>query len=177
VGAGTQTAIATRELARPVPTADGLLPALELVVRSGELIHRAGAIAAASGVVLERSLHPVLFALRARALTIGQLADVLGVRSPTASRHVAVLATKKLVALSTDPGDARLTIVALTDGGRRAVAALADGWSALFDEVLARWNERDRARFAADLARFAADWRALADAHAAGRPAHEEELT
>ena len=79
-----------------------------------------------------RSLTPtqgqVLTALARRpGLTLGQVAEALAVRAPTASDAVATLERKGLVEKTRRPDDARVLALTLTSEGRR-IAEQADRW-------------------------------------------------
>ncbi|GLK77051.1 hypothetical protein GCM10008171_23050 [Methylopila jiangsuensis] len=78
--------------------------------------------------------------------TMGDLADLLRVRPPTASKTVARLAAQGLVERRVAPGDGRVVKVELTEEGRRRAEAVDGVWSALEDEAADGLDGKDRKR-------------------------------
>jgi DNA-binding MarR family transcriptional regulator len=77
------------------------------------------------GVVNQLALHG--------PMSVGDLAEVLGVTHAAVSQTRSALQARRLVASSGDPEDARKTLIALTGAGRRLVTQLAPAWSALVE--------------------------------------------
>lgn len=75
----------------------------------------------------------------------------------TASRHIDALVRQGLVAKSTDPDDARASLVAVTPAGREVMQVLLANRSAAIAPALAAWSERDRGRLVSLLVRLADD--------------------
>jgi DNA-binding MarR family transcriptional regulator len=76
------------------------------------------------GAPLQSSHHPFLAALdQLGPLTVGELAEAVGITQPGATRSVGQMATLGLVEASAAPGDRRRRIVSLTDRGRQLVHA------------------------------------------------------
>jgi DNA-binding MarR family transcriptional regulator len=81
-------------------------------------------LARAEGVDLPAGLFPTIGALdRAGGLTIGELAEALGISQPGATRNVEKLAKRGLVQSVRRAADRRVKAVTLTDRGRTLVLA------------------------------------------------------
>jgi DNA-binding MarR family transcriptional regulator len=79
-------------------------------------------------------------------MTMGDLASILRVRPPTASKTVSRLSALKLVERHTEPGDARVVRVKLTKEGKRKAAAIDALWNEVEAELLAGFDNKDRKR-------------------------------
>ncbi len=79
-------------------------------------------------------------------MTMGELAAILRVRPPTASKTVSRLSALKLVERHTEPGDARVVRVKLTKEGKRKAAAIDALWNEVESELLAGFDNKDRKR-------------------------------
>ena len=79
-------------------------------------------------------------------MTMGELAAVLKVRPPTASKTVSRLAALRLVERHAEPGDARVVRVRLTDEGQRRAAEIEDLWDDVEAELLAGFDGKERKR-------------------------------
>lgn len=79
-------------------------------------------------------------------MTMGDLASILRVRPPTASKTVSRLSSLKLVERHTEPGDARVVRVKLTKEGKRKAAAIDALWDEVEAELLAGFDNKDRKR-------------------------------
>ncbi|SCZ02177.1 MarR family winged helix-turn-helix transcriptional regulator [Microvirga guangxiensis] len=79
-------------------------------------------------------------------MTMGDLAAILRVRPPTASKTVSRLSSLKLVERHTEPGDARVVRVKLTKEGKRKAAAIDAIWDEVEAELLAGFDNKDRKR-------------------------------
>jgi DNA-binding MarR family transcriptional regulator len=119
----------------------------------------------------------VLQALAASgSITMTDLAGMLRVRPPTASRTVSRLKAMGLVERHTEAGDARLVRVRLTAEGERKTAALGELWDAVEREMLDGFDSKERRRLRKLLRRGA---RNLADANGSdlrGLEAADEEV-
>ena len=80
--------------------------------------------------------------LIAGPLTIGALAERLGVTQQAASKSVADLERRGYVERAPDPDDARARLVGLTDRGRGVIAAAREQRAALGGELAERLGER-----------------------------------
>src|SRR3712207_5666887 len=89
----------------------------------------------------------VLQALAAAGLmTMGELANVLRVRPPTASKTVSRLAAQRLVERHPEPDDARIVRVQLTAEGLEKAAAIAGLWEDVETELLDGFDGKERKR-------------------------------
>ena len=89
----------------------------------------------------------VIQALAAQGvMTMGDLATILRVRPPTASKTVSRLTALGLVERRTEPGDARVVRVQLTEAGRERSKQIATLWDEVEDELLEGFDGKDRKR-------------------------------
>ena len=79
-------------------------------------------------------------------MTMGDLAAILRVRPPTASKTVSRLSALKLVERHTEPGDARVGRVKLTKEGKRKAAAIDALWDEVEAELLEGFDNKERKR-------------------------------
>jgi DNA-binding MarR family transcriptional regulator len=108
------------------------------------------------------------------AMTMGELAAILRVRPPTASKTVSRLSTLKLVERHTEPGDARVVRVKLTKEGKRKAAAIEALWDEVEAELLAGFDNKDRKRLRKLLRRAAKNLAGLTGADQTGFEADDE---
>lgn len=66
---------------------------------------------------------------------VGQIATELSVRQPTVTDSVRALETKGLLRRDRDPGDARRSLLSLTESGERVVAEASEADGALVEAV------------------------------------------
>jgi DNA-binding MarR family transcriptional regulator len=98
----------------------------------------------------------VLQALASAGLmTMGELASVLRVRPPTASKTVSRLAALSLVERHAEPEDARIVRVKLTAEGQRRAAAIEQLWDEVESELLRGFDPKERKRLRKFLRRAA----------------------
>ncbi len=89
----------------------------------------------------------VLQALAAsEVLTMGDLAEFLHVKPPTASKTIARLTAQGLVERQNEPGDARVVRVRLTATGAERAVAIERLWDDVEDELLEGFDGKDRKR-------------------------------
>lgn len=90
----------------------------------------------------------VLQALEAHQgrMAMGELAAILRVRPPTASKTVSRLAAMGLVERHAEPGDARIVRVTLTEEGRARASAIERLWDDVEDEMLRGFDPKERKR-------------------------------
>lgn len=117
-----------------LPPADPIAQALTIAARR----HRAAIASELNSIGLFPGQEQVLRLLATRdGMTMGEVADSLKVRPPTASKMVARLAAQTLVERRGASSDARVISVHLTDSGR----ARASGIDALLGAVEERATE------------------------------------
>lgn len=88
-------------------------------------------------------------------MTMGELAAMLRVKPPTASKTVARLSAQGLVERIAEPGDARIVVVRLTPEGANRAAAIERLWEEVEDELLIDFDSKDRKRLRKLLRRVA----------------------
>jgi DNA-binding MarR family transcriptional regulator len=116
----------------------------------------------------------VLQALAAEgAMTMGELAALLHVRPPTASKTVSRLSALKLVERRAEPGDGRVVRVRLTQEGERKAALIEKLWEEVEAEFLDGFDPKDRKRLRKFLRKIAKNLAALTGADPQG---FEDEL-
>jgi DNA-binding MarR family transcriptional regulator len=87
-------------------------------------------------------------------LAIKALADALLLDISTASRQTAALETKGFVEKLSDPNDARVKLLQITELGRQELLAFAKAREAFYAGLLEDWNEEECRQFGESLARF-----------------------
>jgi len=78
----------------------------------------------------------LVIAARTQGLRVGELAALLGVSAPSASRLVRRMETRNLVRATRAPDDRRATIVTVTDAGRDLVQDVMDRRRARIEQAL-----------------------------------------
>ena len=106
-----------------------------------------------SAVALLRQLEP------GEALRLSELSRRLQVALPPLSRQVRTLVDAELITRAPDGADARASLLAITELGRKALARFAEANRALLDKALAGWNDDDLAALAAQMQRLVRDLR------------------
>jgi len=91
-------------------------------------------------------------------LSVGEIADAVGVDQPRASRLVQQSVELDLVRREADPDDARRTRVALTDAGTRLVRGFRGERREAIDSALAAFTDDERAELARLLTKLADSW-------------------
>ena len=91
-------------------------------------------------------------------LSVGEIADAVGVDQPRASRLVQQAVQLDLVRREADPDDARRTRVALTDAGTRLVRGFRGERREAVDAALAGFTDDERAELARLLTKLADSW-------------------
>ena len=91
-------------------------------------------------------------------LSVGEIADAVGVDQPRASRLVQQAVELGLVRREADPDDARRTRVALTDAGTRLVRGFRGERREAIDAALAAFTDDERAELARLLTKLADSW-------------------
>ncbi|MFC8680641.1 MarR family winged helix-turn-helix transcriptional regulator [Microbacterium ureisolvens] len=91
-------------------------------------------------------------------LSVGEIADAIGVDQPRASRLVQQAVELELARREADPDDARRTRVALTDAGTRLVRGFRGERREAIDAALAAFTDAERAELARLLTKLADSW-------------------
>ncbi|GAB2847556.1 MarR family winged helix-turn-helix transcriptional regulator [Microbacterium insulae] len=91
-------------------------------------------------------------------LTVGEIAEAVGVDQPRASRLVQQSVQMDLVRREADPEDARRTRVALTDAGAALVRGFRGERREAIDTALAGFSESEKADLARLLTKLAEAW-------------------
>ena len=112
-----------------------------------------------AGVRLDRAGATLLFKLSAKgdALRVTDLAEILGVDTPTVTRKVQQLERDGMVVRQTDPDDGRASRIRLTPTGRRTIERVRRVRRAWLEQLLQEWDDEDLSTLAELLARFAED--------------------
>jgi DNA-binding MarR family transcriptional regulator len=130
--------------------------ALTRLVRHGMVPRTQAAIAARSGVQVERSTYVLLRRLaECGPVRLSDLAADLGLDVSTVSRQVGRLADRDLVRRAADPDDARAGLLALTPEGRDLLRRVRRGRHAWLADAIDDWSDDDRDRLASLLDRLA----------------------
>ncbi len=91
-------------------------------------------------------------------LSVGEIADAVGVDQPRASRLVQQAVQMQLARREADPEDARRTRVALTDAGAALVRGFRGERREAIDTALASFSDAERADLARLLTKLADSW-------------------
>ena len=91
-------------------------------------------------------------------LSVGEIAEAVGVDQPRASRLVQQSVELGLVRREADPDDARRTRVALTDAGTRLVRGFRGERREAIDAALAAFTDAERTELARLLTKLADSW-------------------
>ena len=110
---------------------------------------------ARSGVDLERAASTLLARVgEHEPARLSDIAAATGVDVSTASRTAARLVEQGYIERSTDPVDARASLLRLTPDGKDALNRLTEARHEWLREILAEFQPADRAQFADLLERF-----------------------
>ena len=119
----------------------------------------------------------VLQALAASGLmTMGELASILRVRPPTASKTVSRLAALGLVERRPEPDDARVVRVKLTEAGLAKAAAIEGLWDDVEAELLDGFDGKDRRRLRKLLRKVARNLAEAAGSDARGLEGSDDDM-
>lgn len=91
-------------------------------------------------------------------LSVGEIAEAIGVDQPRASRLVQQVVDAGLARREADPDDARRTRVALTDEGSKIVRGFRGERRDAIDTALASFSDQERADLARLLGKLAEAW-------------------
>ena len=141
---------------RPVDRFD---EALQTVARSITQVRLHERLLRLAGVRLDRAGATLLFKLSAKgdSLRVTDLAEILGVDTPTVTRKVQQLERDGMVVRQTDPDDRRASRIRLTPAGRRTIERVRRARRAWLEQLLQDWGDDDLSALADLLSRFAED--------------------
>jgi DNA-binding MarR family transcriptional regulator len=153
---------ATIEAAEPGPAVgrfDRFDELMQTVARSVTQVRLHEQLLRLAGVRLDRAGATLLFklALQDDSLRVTDLAEILGVDTPTVTRKVQQLERDGMVVRQTDPDDRRASRIGLTSAGRRTIERVRRARRAWLERILQDWGDDDLSAFAALLGRFAED--------------------
>jgi DNA-binding MarR family transcriptional regulator len=132
---------------------------LQTVARSITQVRLHERLLRLSGVRLDRSGATLLFKLAARgdALRVTDLAEILGVDTPTVTRKVQQLERDGMVVRQSDPDDGRASRIRLSPVGRRTIERVRRARRTWLEALLQEWDDDDLSALTDLLSRFAAD--------------------
>ena len=90
-------------------------------------------------------------------ITVGGVAEAMGVFQPVASRTIAACVESGLLRRTASQADGRRSLLELTEEGEAERRRLAAGQRRAFEEITATWDRADRLQFARYLIRYNRD--------------------
>lgn len=127
---------------------------LTMLFRRAQRVHIMGSHAD-TDIELDRSAYAILCRLDDEGpQRLGALATAFGLDPSTITRQVQSLERARLAERSTDTRDRRVSVLALTESGLRAVQATREHRRGQLRDLLADWPEGDVETFGALLERF-----------------------
>ena len=149
-----ETGVGSRPAALPVDRFD---EALQTVARSITQVRLHERFLRLAGVRLDRAGATLLFKLSAQgdSLRVTDLAEILGVDTPTVTRKVQQLERDGMVVRQTDPDDRRSSRIRLTPAGRRTIERVRRARRSWLEQLLQEWGDDDLSDLADLLSRFA----------------------
>ena len=132
---------------------------LQTVARSITQVRLHERLLGLAGVRLDRAGATLLFKLSAQgeSLRVTDLAELLGVDTPTVTRKVQQLERDGLVVRQTDPDDRRASRIRLTPAARRTIERVRRARRAWLEHLLQGWGDDELSVLADLLGRFADD--------------------
>jgi DNA-binding MarR family transcriptional regulator len=133
--------------------------ALQTVARSITQVRLHERLLRLAGVRLDRAGATLLFKLSAKgdSLRVTDLAEILGVDTPTVTRKVQQLERDGMVVRQTDADDRRASRIRLTPAGRRTIERVRRARRAWLGQLMQDWDDDDLSVLADLLGRFAKD--------------------
>jgi DNA-binding MarR family transcriptional regulator len=133
--------------------------ALQTVARSITQVRLHERLLRLAGLRLDRAGATLLFKLSAKgdSLRVTDLAEILGVDTPTVSRKVQQLERDGMVVRRTDPDDGRASRIRLTPSGRRTIERVRRARRTWLEQLLEDWDDDDLSTLADLLSHFAED--------------------
>jgi DNA-binding MarR family transcriptional regulator len=144
--------------ARPAEgSVDRMQAALQVVVGAITQVRLHERLLHAAGVRLDRAGSALLYKLHVHGdlLRVTDLAELLGVDTPTVTRKVQQLEREGMVSRRPDADDRRATRITLTPAGRRSLERVLEARRQWLDRVVEGWDEDELATFATLLGKFA----------------------
>jgi DNA-binding MarR family transcriptional regulator len=132
---------------------------LQTVARSITQVRLHERLLRLSGVRLDRAGATLLFKLAAQgdALRVTDLAEILGVDTPTVTRKVQQLERDGMVVRQSDPDDGRASRIRLSPAGRRTIERVRRARRTWLEALLQEWADDDLSALTDLLSCFAAD--------------------
>jgi DNA-binding MarR family transcriptional regulator len=130
---------------------------LQIVSQSMNQVRAHEHLLKAAGVRIDKAGIALMFKLQRHgesALRVTDLADLLGVDTPTVTRKVQQLEKLDFVVREADAEDGRATRIQLTQDGRDALERVLVAHRDFLARVFTTWNNEDLTLFAAQLERF-----------------------
>jgi len=87
-------------------------------------------------------------------VSINRLASTLGLDATTVTRQVATMHANRFVLRRADPGDGRISLISLSEKGRRTMLAVQLGRKERIETLLSHWTASDRLELGRLLAAF-----------------------
>ncbi len=133
--------------------------ALQTVARSIMQVRLHERLLRLAGVRVDRAGATLLFKLSAKgdSLRVTDLAEILGVDTPTVTRKVQQLERDGMVVRQTDPDDRRASRIRLTPAGRRTIERVRRARRGWLEQLLRDWDDHDLSALADLLSQFADD--------------------
>jgi DNA-binding MarR family transcriptional regulator len=133
--------------------------ALQTVARSITQVRLHERLLGLAGIRLDRAGAALLFKLCAKSdsLRVTDLAEMLGVDTPTVTRKVQQLEREGMVVRQTDPDDRRASRIGLTPAGRRTIERVRRARRSWLEQLVHEWDDDDLSALADLLGRFAED--------------------
>jgi DNA-binding MarR family transcriptional regulator len=138
---------------------DRFAEALQTVARSVTQVRLHEQLLRLAGIRLDRAAATLLFklAVQGDSLRVTDLAELLGVDTPTVTRKVQQLERDGMVIRQTDPDDRRASRIRLTSDGHRTIERVRRARRVWLEQVLHDWGDDDLSALADLLSRFAED--------------------
>jgi DNA-binding MarR family transcriptional regulator len=148
------TTFPTRD--RAAGSVDQIQAALQVVAGSITRARVHERLLRTAGVRIDRAGSSLLFKLHSGgdSLRVTDLAELLGVDTPTVTRKIQQLEREELVSRHPDPDDRRATRIKLTRVGRKTLESVLKARREWFDRLVEDWDDADLAAFASLLGRF-----------------------
>ncbi|WP_409484444.1 MarR family winged helix-turn-helix transcriptional regulator [Arsenicicoccus dermatophilus] len=117
--------------------ASRLAAALSGVIRAGFLVKQTVPLTTTG---IDHGALPVLFTVHEQERRVSDIAGICHTDVSTTSRYVTALAQQGLVTKEPDEHDRRVSVVRITDTGRKSVEVLRRGRSQMFARILHDWE-------------------------------------